>query len=395
MKSKTILMLNDHIHFGGGGDAVFQLERQIFEQAGHQVYTYSMSPDAQVKPSAHDIIFQEPASYLQRRLGKFVIMPKLVQHLRDVLHRLQPDFIKLHLLAKYPAEIYAALKGYKAVQILHGPNLFCATGWGALKINSNRCEQGIGRKCYQRGCVNLAQLPLHMNLDRRIKHNIHDVVTKFLAPSHQIAQTAHDLGYRPVEYFPLTIDPVFEDIEPRYDDRANILFVGALVEAKGLAYLIEALPAIVRALPKLSLNIAGRGALTSSLKQKVTQLELQARVNFLGFQSRAELLQLYQQASVVVMPSIWCEQFGLVGLEALAAGVPVVATDIGGIPEWCQHEKHGLLVPARDSGQIASAVIRLLRDITLRRHYGAAGREFVLAEFAYQQYQQNILAQLD
>ena len=78
-------MLNDHIHFGGGGDAVFQLERQIFEQAGHQVYTYSMSPDAQVKPSAHDIIFQEPASYLQRRLGKFVIMPKLVQHLRDVL----------------------------------------------------------------------------------------------------------------------------------------------------------------------------------------------------------------------------------------------------------------------------------------------------------------------
>ena len=387
-------MVNDHIHFGGGGDAVFQLERQIFEQAGHHVSTYSMSDQVETVTSQHDVVFQESSSYLARKLGKFLYTPRLINHFKQTLDELQPDFIKLHLISKYPAEVYAALMGYKAVQILHGPNLFCATSWGVVKADGRACEQGIGLKCFRQGCVNLIQLPLHLNLNRRVHKTIHQVIEKYLAPSHQIAQTAQNLGYGPVEYFPLAVDPRFEDIRPRYDDRANLLFVGALVEPKGIKFLLEALPSLIRVFPDLTLNIAGRGILEDQLRQNVAQLNLQAHVNFLGFQSRANILKLYQQATLVVMPSIWCEQFGLVGPEALAAGVPVVASNIGGIPEWCQHEKHGLLVEPRNSQQISAAVSRLLSNKALRQQYGEAGREFVLAHYGYQKFQSNVLAQL-
>ena len=395
MASKKILMVNDHIHFGGGGDAAFQLEKIIFEGAGHEVYTFSQSAKKINNVNKNDFIFIESDSKYKRKLGKFFGCRSISSYLKDVLYQIEPDLIKLHLLSKYPADIYNALNGYPVVQILHGPNLFCATSWGALKKDSTECEQGIGFKCLKRGCIRAYALPLHLNLARRTNASSKAIVDCFFSPSHQLAKTANSLGFTPVEYFPLSVDPIFEKIKPKYSDDGIILFVGALAEQKGITYLIDCMPHILKRHPWSKLQIAGRGNLEADLRKRVKDLGLEEVIEFLGFQDRKSILKLYLNASVVVVPSIWREQFGLVGPEALACGVPCVGSNIGGIPEWLHHEKSGLLVAPRSVAELSLAIEKLLEDKSLRKRYGDYGREFVLSEYSFAKYQKNVLAQIE
>jgi glycosyltransferase involved in cell wall biosynthesis len=395
LNNKKVLMVNDHIHFGGGGDAAFRLERKILERAGCEVYTYSQSVSPEQSKSDADIVFKDSPSRSVRKLGKFLGNPRQKKHFKAVLNRLRPDLVKLHLLSNYPGDMYADLEPYYTIQMLHGPNLFCATSWGAHKRDSTPCPQGIGVKCVKFGCIGVHELPLHLNLSRRINAHAKNNVNIFQSPSRQLADTAEKLGFKPVEYFPLSVDPQFEIVEPSYEDNDKILYVGALVEAKGVEFLIRAMPQVVKHRPLATLDIAGRGEDQSRLVRLVESIGMKKNIRFLGFQSRNDVIKLYQKASVLVVPSIWREQFGLVGPEALACGVPCIGSDIGGIPEWLQNEKSGYLVPPRDSAAIADRLIKLLMNQALRAEFGIYGRDFVLKNFSATRFKDRVLGQLD
>ncbi len=388
-------MVNDHIRFSGGGDAAFHLEKKILEEAGHEVFTFSKSEEISADKNDKDIIFCESKKSQIRKIGKFIGNAKLSHCFKNTLDEIQPDFVKLHLLSKYPADIYPHLSNYKTAQILHGPNLFCATSWGALKRNSKPCEQGIGIKCYSRGCISFQALPLHINLYRRIRSSALPNVDAFYCPSKQLVKTAEDLGFLPASYFPLSVDPDFINVEPAYTDEPNILYVGAIIEQKGVYYLVKAMKEIIKKIPEAQLKIVGKGADKAFIEEYVIDNGLGDNVHFLGFKSRSEVLDLYKHSSLCVMPSIWREQFGLVGPEALACGVPCVGTNIGGIPEWLHDEKSGFLVPPRDSKEIADKVLYLLMNKSIRKQYGDYGREFVLKEFSLDRYKKNVLKQIE
>ena len=113
------------------------------------------------------------------------------------------------------------------------------------------------------------------------------------------------------------------------------------------------------------------------MRRKFSEYGVDQNVQFTGFVDRRELQQQYARASVLICPSIWAEQFGLVGPEALASGVPCVGSAVGGIPEWLKHNEWGYLVPPRDVEQLSGAVYALLSDRNLRRKFGADGKAFV------------------
>ena len=123
-------MINDHIHFGGGGDAAFRLERKAYEDAGHEVFTFSQALDMPTDVSDRDFVLLESKTRLLQKAGKFISAPKVTRAFRDVLRSVRPHFVSVHLVSKYPLSIYPQLSGYYVVQTLHGPNLFCATSWG-------------------------------------------------------------------------------------------------------------------------------------------------------------------------------------------------------------------------------------------------------------------------
>lgn len=154
--------------------------------------------------------------------------------------------------------------------------------------------------------------------------------------------------------------------------------VGALVAHKGQRVLIEAMAQVLRTIPDARLVIFGEGELRSALERQVAQLHLDKHVSLPGF--RPDVLQLMKSADLFVMSSV-TEGLGSTILDALAMGLPVVATRAGGIPEAVAHGETGWLVTPGRAEEMAEAIVRLLGDPDLRARLGAAGRATVAERF--------------
>jgi glycosyltransferase involved in cell wall biosynthesis len=158
----------------------------------------------------------------------------------------------------------------------------------------------------------------------------------------------------------------------------NLLFVGRLVEKKGARYAIEAMPQVLRHEPDARLSIAGDGPERESLERLSDDRGLQDRVTFLGAVPHDRLPALYASADVFVGPSVVeangdTESFGVVFAEAMASGCPVVASDVGGVADLVIDGETGVLVPERDAGAIADAVVGLVRDEGRRERFSSNG----------------------
>ncbi len=157
------------------------------------------------------------------------------------------------------------------------------------------------------------------------------------------------------------------------DGRQNILFVGRHEPRKGLLDLLKAYRLMRKAGCQCRLLIVGSGPQEREARRYVMTRRLQD-VEFLGRVSDAEKAQLYRTADVFVSPATGRESFGIVLLEAMAAGTPVVCSDIHGYKGVVRRNEQGLLVPPRDPKALAAATLRLLGDPELRARMGASGR---------------------
>jgi glycosyltransferase involved in cell wall biosynthesis len=166
------------------------------------------------------------------------------------------------------------------------------------------------------------------------------------------------------------------------ESASQVLFVGRLSETKGVQGLLEA---IVRCPSETTLVIAGDGHLRPTLEQHARGLGLdRERVQFIGYvHDRARLRELYAGCALVVVPSLWPEPFGIVGLEALAAGKPVVANDVGGVSEWLEDGRVGLLARPGDVEDLAEKISSLIRQPALRRELGSNGPGHVREAFGW------------
>jgi len=140
-----------------------------------------------------------------------------------------------------------------------------------------------------------------------------------------------------------------------------VLFIGRLVPQKGVEYLIWAVPSIVRSRPEARFIIAGDGWSRSYLEGLAMSTGHGDKIRFVGFVPDSDLVELTMSADVLVIPSVY-EPFGIVALEGMAAGVPVVAGNVGGLSEIIEHERTGVLVYPRNAESIAWGVNRVLSD---------------------------------
>jgi len=165
------------------------------------------------------------------------------------------------------------------------------------------------------------------------------------------------------------------------DGTPNILFVGRHEPRKGLLDLLKAQRALRKTGYGTRLLVVGSGPQEREARRYVATRGLQG-VEFLGRVSDAEKAQLFRTADVYVSPATGGESFGIVLLEAMAAGAPIVASDIHGYKGVVRREREGLLVPPRDPKGLAKAIARLLDDPDLRARMSAAGQARA-AEFGW------------
>jgi len=157
-----------------------------------------------------------------------------------------------------------------------------------------------------------------------------------------------------------------------------IVNVGALTGHKGQKYLIDAMPMVLREVPDAHLVIFGEGDLRGPLEKQIKQLSLGKRVLLPGF--REDVMSLMKSADLFVMSSV-TEGLGSAVLDAMAMGHAVVGTKAGGIPEAVIQDETGLLVEPADAKALAAAIVRLLKDASLRKQFGEAGRARVAEHF--------------
>jgi len=165
----------------------------------------------------------------------------------------------------------------------------------------------------------------------------------------------------------------------------SLLYVGNSEDRnKGARYLLEALNLLKGKLDfHLALVDRPREALDLA-PRLVEEFGLEDRVAFSGHVSREELVQLYNRSELMVSPSLY-EGFGLPAAEAMACGVPLVATTAGAFPEVIEDGETGLLVPPADPTALADAIARLMSDAALRRRMGEAGRTRIEEHFTWRQ----------
>lgn len=165
--------------------------------------------------------------------------------------------------------------------------------------------------------------------------------------------------------------------------REPIIGIAARLEPiKGLSTLIEAAAALRQRHPTLRVEVAGTGSCEPALRDLTRDLDMDEAVRFLGW--RRDVEALHRRWRVFVLPSVY-EGFGIGVLEAMASGIPVVASNTGGLPELVDHDRTGFLFPAGDVAALAHRLDALLTDEKLCARMGTAGRERAMQRFTIPQ----------
>ncbi|MDZ4277542.1 MAG: glycosyltransferase family 4 protein, partial [Dehalococcoidia bacterium] len=160
--------------------------------------------------------------------------------------------------------------------------------------------------------------------------------------------------------------------------------VARLSPEKGLDVLLRAAAELIREGLPLRVVLAGDGPLRSQLERQAEQLDIVGKVSFRGEVAHDEVPSVLRELDVFVLPSR-AEGFGVAALEAQAMELPVVASNVHGIPDVVAHGRSGVLVPPGDARALAEAIGRLGRDAGLRAAMGRAGRIFVAERYRWEE----------
>lgn len=170
-------------------------------------------------------------------------------------------------------------------------------------------------------------------------------------------------------------------------DQPLIFFVGRMVREKGVQVLIQAMPIVRTEFPNAILVIVG-GGYRAHLEEFVRFCHIEDAVRFTGFIPDSDLLRLYRVIDVAVYPSLY-EPFGIVALEAMAAGAPVVVSDAGGLKEVVRHEETGILTWAGNPESVAWGILRVLQDPTAAQRRVKNAQKAVQRDFNWRRIAQH------
>ncbi|WP_455280391.1 glycosyltransferase family 4 protein [[Eubacterium] cellulosolvens] len=226
-------------------------------------------------------------------------------------------------------------------------------------------------------------IALHAGVDRiiAISYYIQDILTRF----YKFDQAKISVVYNGVdiERFQPNIDGSSLKTKYNLDDSPTILYLGRMDPYKGVQFLLRALPLVLEKVPNAKFIIAGATRFDRIRVQDfVLSKKIRNSLIFTGYVSEAEVPLLYAICDMFCYPSLW-EGFGLTPAEAQASGKPVVAFNHCAIPEVVKNNETGILVEPKDDKKMAEAIIKLLKDMNLRKFMGNQGRKRVERHFTW------------
>ncbi len=362
---------------GGVGAYLLRLSRALAD-AGHEVGV--VHGDARVSarpPGVREHLFVRDFHRYEdeeRCSGKAAEVMRWLDTFRpDVVHfQGNNNFV----LERECRERWPALKTLHVYDYCPSGNKFHHLGQAAcVHPTSLMC---VPRMVYRRCLLSKRPTTIWWHYTRAVDANRNNAeYATLVVASNYVKEHAIRSGYPSAQ---VEVVPYFTDLPARDDDDVHgtpiVLCSGRLVREKGLRRLIEAM---TRAHTPARLVVSGDGPELPAARVLARRRGVDAE--FLGWVEAPRQAELYRQASVVAVPSIWPEPFGMVGIEAMSHARPVVAFDVGGIREWLDDGVTGYLAPVNDVTALAERLDRVLGDPTAARAMGIRGRARVEVEF--------------
>jgi glycosyltransferase involved in cell wall biosynthesis len=386
-----ILHLNSAASYVGGAESYIADVASALERAGHRchlVYFEPSGPHKVVPEATHAPLPEWPAP------------PDAAIHaIGDVIDRFGPDLALAHSIY-HPSLLRWLAQRLPTVAYVHGPYPVCPGSGQYLRRRAAVCPHRAGPVCL----VN-AQLenccwgrnPLrHWRLLRRVRAfaDSYRAVQRILVGSRFMLGLLERSGFPPRKI--LVLPPVLVQDHlpaPAFDaEKRTILFAGRLVPEKGLQCLIHALASVNG---EWQLVVAGDGQERDSCEKLAAKLGMSERIQFVGWLDSSGMAAWLQECAFVVVPSLWPEPFGRLGPEAYMHGRPVVAFAVGGVPDWLDHGRTGLLVPPGDLAGLARAVQSLLESPALRLQMGRRARQRAIDEWNGRDHVRHLLTAIE
>lgn len=364
-------MVHDYKHINGGSGQVAADEIELLKRNGHDVYfftfsspnyfsginTFSISSDKQA-------IYPEPKYPSLGYLLKLYFSYKLFKTFRNTLNKVNPDVIHLHEIRKGTASIILAAKnsGIPIVQTLHDTRLACMSEFGSNLETGVPCLKGSLLNCVKNNCTPRSMILKYGLLWKMSQWLDKHYVQVLLCPSKFLFRIVSQLGYTNIQYL-----PHFSSLESRnsiHEKKDQILYVGRLVEIKGVFSLIKAFKIVLNKYPNMKLLIIGSGPEKENLQIYIKKHNLN-NVAIIDTIPHKKLGYYYRQSKMVVLPSIGFENAPLSILESFSCGTPVVASNIGGIPELVKDGVTGMLFKPGDYDDLSIKIRYLLSKSSL------------------------------
>lgn len=363
-----ILQVNSFAAKVGGAEVYCHGLIDELRARGHTVGFFAGDPERSAR-DAETCIVERP----EFDAGKLIHDAALEDAWAEFAAEFRPDLVHLHNVHHLPVGFLAAAAraGAPVLMTAHDFGYLCPNSW-MVWGDGTVCAGGPGRKCFEHDCGSNYPFDGRIVTAWKLRYEVlKATVRAFACPSAFLAERLTEHGFPNAVNISLWTEGgdgrprSVDDLPPR--EAARVLFLGRLVREKGVETLVRAWPHVLRDHPHATLSIVGGGPEFEPLKALAQELGLDADAIFLGKVPHEAVGEHLERATCQVLPSWWCENSPVTTYESYLVGLPMIASDIAGLPQMVRPGETGLLARPRDERDFARTIGALLADPALQR----------------------------
>ncbi len=377
---KIFQIYNEHRDRFGGEVVVVDTTMRLLEKMGHEPRLLTKSSRVLEKS-------------LIKRVNAFwggVYNVGVYKEMRALLKEDRPDVVHVHsVYPMFSPSVLVAFRraGIPIVMTVHSNNLTCPT-WNHL-YKGRVCEDCVGGheyRCVLKNCRNnileSAAYALRSSVARRFRL-FHDNLSLLIVQTRFSKEKLMHAGFRQDQIAVVPNPSSVKEITANHQDGKYVAFAGRISPEKGVDLLLDA----ASRMPDVPFKVAGDGPILAEMVARAPR-----NVEFVGRLDFENLVPFYRKARMLVVPSLCFELFGMVVVDAMALGIPVIASRIGGLPHVVDEGVTGALFEPGDAGDLANRIRFLWSKPELGKQMGQAGQQKVLRQYTEGAYFHNLMA---
>ncbi len=346
-----ILVACDYYQYLGGAEQYILSLMKNLEGLGHKIcVVYGQKTQETLKIQGRGEYF------FPSLIEEHSFDTSMEKDLDRILNKERPDLIYVQNI-KNPFIIQYLSRQKSVVRFVHDLSLFCLNWRKILPSKDMICPYPAGFRCifnaYSSRCISrYPWIALSKWRFNKKELNISRQLDKLIVASSYMKTCLIQNGFSTdrIEVIPYYTEPLKYD-QVNFQD--FVLFVGRIHETKGLQHLIMALKACP---DELKLIVVGEGAYKKEIEKQISRFNLGHRVEFPGWHSQEQLSEYYLKCLALVVPSLWPEPFGIVGIEAMSYRKPVIAYNVGGISDWLEDGINGFIMERNNIASLTDKI---------------------------------------